>query len=45
MKRRIFYEPLSKRVEYRWLIQNQVRQFGKYLENPENDYRPFGWEN
>jgi len=45
MKRRIFYEPLGKTIEYRRLIQNQVRQFGKYLENPENDYRPFVWEN
>jgi len=44
MKRRIFYEPLGKTVEYRWLIQNQVRQFGKYLENPETDYKPFSWE-
>jgi len=45
MKRRIFYEPLDKTIEYRWLIQNQVRQFGKYLENTEHDYRPFVWEN
>lgn len=45
MKRRIFYEPLGKTIEYRWLIQNQVRQFGKYLETQENDYRPFVWEN
>ncbi len=45
MRRRIFYEPLGKEIEYRWLILNQVRQFGKFLENPKNDYKPFVWEN
>lgn len=45
MKRRIYYEPLGKEVEYRWLILNQVRQFGKYLENPETVYKPFVWDN
>jgi CRISPR-associated protein Cas1 len=44
MKRRIFYEPLGKTIEYRWLIQNQVRQFGKYLENQDIEYKPFTWE-
>jgi len=43
MRRKIFYEPLNKEIEYRWLILNQVRQFGKYLEDPENDYKPFAW--
>jgi CRISPR-associated protein Cas1 len=35
MKCRNFYEPLVKTIEYHWLIQNQERQFGKYLENPK----------
>lgn len=45
MMRRVYYEPLDKEIEYRWLILNQVRQFGKYLENPEKYYKPFVWEN
>jgi CRISP-associated protein Cas1 len=34
INRRIHYEPLGKSLEYRWLILNQVRRFGRYLENP-----------
>ncbi|MFQ5486120.1 MAG: CRISPR-associated endonuclease Cas1 [Desulfobacterales bacterium] len=45
MMRQIFYEPTEKKIEYRWLIMNQVRQFGKYLEDPAKGYRPFVWEN
>lgn len=44
MKRRIFYEPLGKEVNYRGLIMNQVRHFGKYLGNPDNSYKPFVWD-
>ena len=45
MMRQIFYEPIEKKIEYRWLIMNQVRRFGKYLEDPAKGYRPFVWEN
>jgi CRISPR-associated protein Cas1 len=45
MKRRISYPDLNKKISYRWLILNQVRSFGAYLENPERVYRPFVWEN
>jgi len=45
MMRQIFYEPLEKKIGYRWLIMNQVRQFGRYLEDPEKVYQPFVWEN
>jgi CRISP-associated protein Cas1 len=44
MNRRIHYNPLEKQVEYRWLILNQVRRFGEYLENPEKEYTPMVWE-
>ena len=43
MGRRILYEPLGKEIEYRWLIMNQIRQFGRYLEKPEKSYQPFVW--
>ena len=45
MRRRIFYEPLDKEIDYRWLIMNQVRQFGTFLEDPEKSYKPFVWDN
>ena len=44
MMRQIFYEPLGQKTSYRWLILNQVRRFGRYLENPENEYTPMVWE-
>ncbi len=44
MKRSIKYPPDDKRVNYRWLILQQVRTFGEYLEMPEKPYRPFAWE-
>ena len=44
MKRSIRYAPLGKKVTYRWLILQQVRVFGEYLEEPEKIYRPFLWE-
>lgn len=44
MKRSITYPPLNKKITYRWLILQQVRFFGDYLENPEKGYRPFLWE-
>lgn len=45
MNRSISYPPLAKKVTYRWLILNQVRRFGQYLENPAKVYKPFAWEN
>ncbi|MEW6673469.1 MAG: CRISPR-associated endonuclease Cas1 [Thermodesulfobacteriota bacterium] len=45
MSRRIIYEPLGKEVEYRWLILNQVRRFAQHLENPDQPYQPFLWDN
>lgn len=44
MMRRIHYVPLGKEIEYRWLIMNQVRRFGQYLENPGDEYTPMKWE-
>lgn len=44
MQRSIFYPPLSKKVNLRWLIVNQVRRFAESLEHPENEYQPFVWE-
>ena len=44
MKRDIAYPPLGTNASYRWLIMQQARQFGEYLENPENRYAPFVWE-
>jgi CRISPR/Cas system-associated endonuclease Cas1 len=44
MKRSIKYPPDDKRVNYRWLILQQVRAFGEYLEGREKAYRPFTWE-
>lgn len=44
MARSIHYPPLGKSVTYRWLILNQVRAFGNFLENPEKSYAPFLWE-
>ncbi|MBU0699478.1 MAG: CRISPR-associated endonuclease Cas1 [Proteobacteria bacterium] len=45
MRRRILYEPLGKEIEYRWLVMNQVRQFGRYLEDSQKGYQPFVWDN
>lgn len=45
MHRRIFYKPLGKEIDYRWLILNQARQFGKYLVSPSEGYTPFIWKN
>jgi len=44
MKREITYPAIGKRITYRWLILQQARQFGEYLENPEQGYAPFVWE-
>jgi CRISP-associated protein Cas1 len=44
MKREILYPSLGKKINYRWLIHQQVRQFGEYLETPEKPYVPFAWE-
>jgi CRISPR-associated protein Cas1 len=44
MARRMYYAPLGKEVAYRWMIMNQVRRFGEYLENPERGYAPLIWE-
>jgi len=43
MNRSIRYPPLDKKLSHRWLIMNQVRQFGAYLEKDEN-YQPFLWQ-
>jgi CRISPR-associated protein Cas1 len=45
MNRSINYPHLKKKISYRWLILNQVRRFGNYLENPDQVYEPFTWEN
>jgi len=45
MNRRIFYQPIEKKITYRWLIYQQVKHFGKSLENPDVSYQPFIWEN
>jgi len=44
MNRRVAYAPLDKEITYRWLIMNQVRRFGQYLEDPERGYKPFVWD-
>ncbi len=44
MAQSIRYPPLDKKVNYRWLILNQVRRFGNWLQNPEEPYAPFVWE-
>jgi CRISPR-associated protein Cas1 len=44
MNRSIHYPPLDKTIKYRWLIYQQVKSFGKFLENPELMYQPFHWE-
>ncbi len=44
MKRSIEYPLLGKKINYRWLILNQVRQFADALENAETAYQPFEWK-
>jgi len=44
MKRTIAYPPLNKKINYRWLIFQQARAVGNYLEDPEKVYSPFVWE-
>jgi len=44
MMRSIFYGPIGKDIEYRWLILNQARRFGQYLEDPDKGYQPFLWD-
>jgi len=44
MKREIAYPALEKKLTYRWLIMQQVRQFGDCLEDPEKPYAPFLWD-
>ncbi|MEW6665759.1 MAG: CRISPR-associated endonuclease Cas1 [Thermodesulfobacteriota bacterium] len=44
MKRGILYPALGKKIGYRWLMLQQVRAFGDYLEDPGKGYRPFVWE-
>ena len=44
MKRSVTYAPLNKRITYRWLINQQVRSFSHYLEDPDKTYEPFLWE-
>ena len=45
MNRSVDYPHLAKKISYRWLMLHQVRRFGKYLENPDQVYEPFTWEN
>jgi len=45
MNRSIFYPPLEKKLGLRWLVQNQVRQFGKALEDTKKGYEAFLWKN
>ena len=44
MNRKVYYPPMEKHITYRWLIYQQVKRFGQYLENPEMNYEPFVWE-
>ncbi|MBN2124545.1 MAG: CRISPR-associated endonuclease Cas1 [Deltaproteobacteria bacterium] len=44
MNRSVFYPRLGKKLTYRWLILQQARAFGAYLEEPQKLYRPFLWE-
>ena len=44
MAQTVTYPPLEKTITYRWLIMNQVRRFGEFLENPDTAYQPFVWE-
>ena len=44
MQRSINYPPLNKKINYRWLILNQVRGFGNFLEKSTKTYEPFVWE-
>ena len=43
MKKEVRYDPLSKKISYRWLILQQARQFGAYLQEKEVAYTPFTW--
>lgn len=45
MKRDVFYAPINRRISYRWMILQQARQFGAWLEDPGKPYVPFTWEN
>lgn len=44
MNRSVHYPPLNKSIKYRWLIYQQVKSLGQFLENPELAYQPFTWE-
>jgi CRISP-associated protein Cas1 len=43
MKKEVTYDPLGKKISYRWLILQQARQFGAYLQEKEAAYTPFTW--
>jgi CRISP-associated protein Cas1 len=44
MNRTVHYPPMDKTIKYRWLIYQQVKHFGRSLENPDQPYKPFLWE-
>ncbi len=44
MSRNVFDPALGKKVSHRWLIRNQARRFGEYLQTHETVYKPFVWE-
>ena len=44
MKKEIAYAPLNKKISYRWLLLQQARQFGAYLEDEDKTYTPFTWD-
>lgn len=43
MKKEVNYEPLGKKISYRWLFLQQARQFGAYLQEKDAAYAPFTW--
>ena len=43
MKKEINYPPLNKKISYRWLILQQARSFGAYLQDNKKAYAPFTW--
>lgn len=44
MKKEIAYAPMNKKISYRWLLLQQARQFGAYLEDEDKTYTPFTWD-
>jgi CRISP-associated protein Cas1 len=44
MKRSVNYPVLQKKISYRWLMVQQVRNFADYLTGAVESYKPFSWD-